>query len=115
VPEPTASPFGAKFHDSYDKPFLQDFVIRRQAKIETEMRSKPFCQKFYLPEARAPATEGSRMSPKAETAIGEVKGTRRQRGRALNLHVGSESDWRSRTIQGAETGTASHTPNNMGL
>ena len=55
------------------------------------------------------------MSPKAETAIGEVKGTRRQRGRALNLHVGSESDWRSRTIQGAETGTASHTPNNMGL
>ena len=115
VPEPTASPFGAKFHDSYDKPYMQDFVIRRQAKIEAEMRSKPFCQKFYLPEARSPVIEGILPSPKAEVATGEVKGTRRQRGTAINLKVGSESDWKFRTIQGAEIGTASQTPNNLGF
>ena len=49
VPEPTASPLGVQFGESYERPYLKDFVKKRRTKIQNEMASKVQHKSFYLP------------------------------------------------------------------
>lgn len=108
VPEPTASPLGARFRDEYDKPFAKDFVIRRKAKVYTEMRAKPFCQRFYLPEKGTSPSEASRARSKAETAMSDL--AQRQQGPINRLKFGIDSESKYRTMHSPGSAAARKPP-----
>ena len=52
MPEPRASPFGARFNESFEQPYLKDFVLKRRANVQREMKTKARKKEFYLPQAK---------------------------------------------------------------
>ena len=73
MPEPTASAFGARFVESYEQPYLKDFVQKRRANVQREMTSKARKKEFYLPQAKHPRrTINTKRSQQQRTSAFEI-------------------------------------------